>query len=85
VSVPTRQRATLDTVAGLLAAAAAFSSLIAIAYRPIRIGPAAILIALVAAGIGGRHQRLAGIALAVAGVAWIVGMILAVVTENPLW
>ena len=32
-----------------------------------------------------RHERLAGIALAVAGVCFIAGMTIAIITEKPLW
>ena len=68
-----------------MAAAAMAASLTAIAYRPMRIAPFAIVIALVAAGIGGRHQRLAAVAVGVTTVAWFVGTVVAVVTENPLY
>jgi hypothetical protein len=32
-----------------------------------------------------RHERLAGLALAVAGVCFVAGMTIAIVTEKPLW
>ena len=32
-----------------------------------------------------RHEKLAGIALAVAGVCFVGGMVIAVITEKPLW
>jgi hypothetical protein len=74
-----------ETVAGFLASAALFVSLIGIAYRPVRLIPAAVIVALVAVAMGGRHQRLAALAVAVSAVAWVVGMTIAVVTENPLY
>jgi len=80
-----RSRETVDTIAGLLAAVAMLVSLIAIVYRPVRIAPATIIIALVAVGIGGRHQRLAAVALGVAGTCWLAGMIVAIVTKHPLF
>jgi hypothetical protein len=40
---------------------------------------------LVASGIGGRHSRLAALAVAVTGVSWVVGMIVAVVTQRPIF
>ena len=74
-----------DAVAGFLASAAIFASFVALVYRPVRIGPFTILLALVASGMGGRHARLAAIAVAVATVCWVVGMSIAVWTRNPLY
>jgi hypothetical protein len=74
-----------EVVAGFLASAALFAGLIAIAYKPIRVAPAALVVALIAAGIGGRHQRLAALATGVVTVGWIVGMIVCVITERPLF
>ena len=74
-----------DAIAGLLAALAIFVSLISLASRPGRLVPAALLMALLAAAIGGRHQRLAALAIAVGAVCFVVGMALAVLTDNPLY
>lgn len=74
-----------DTIAGLLSAAAIAVGLVAIAYRPVRLAPPAIVLALVAAGIGGRHGRLAAVAVTVATVGWFVGMVLAVITHHRLF
>jgi hypothetical protein len=74
-----------DAVAGLLAAAAMFTSLIAVAYRPVRVAPFAVLIALIAVGMSKRHERLGQLALAVSSASFVAGMILAVLTENPLF
>jgi hypothetical protein len=38
-----------------------------------------------AAAIGGRHRRLAGVAVGVGGVCFMVGMALAVLTDHPLY
>ncbi|MDQ4029854.1 MAG: hypothetical protein M3168_02315 [Actinomycetota bacterium] len=75
----------IDIVGGLLAAASLVVSAIAIVQTPVRLAPAAILVALVAAGIGGRHRGLANFAVAAAGVAWLVGMTIAIAAENPLY
>jgi len=75
----------VDAVAGLLAAAAIFVSLTGIAYRPARLVPVAILLALVAAGIGGRNARLATLAVGVSAASFAVGMALAVLTGHPLY
>lgn len=74
-----------DAIAGLLAALAIFVSLISLAYRPGRLVPAALLMALLATAIGGRHQRLAALAIAVGAICFVVGMALAVLTDNPLY
>jgi hypothetical protein len=74
-----------ETIAGLLAALSLFASLIAVAYRPARLIPVALLLALIAAAIGGRHHRLAGLAIGVGAVCFVVGMALAVLTNHPLY
>jgi len=74
-----------DAVAGFLAAAAIFISLMGLAYRPARLVPVAILLALVAAGIGGRNARLAQLAVAVGAASFAVGMAVAVLTGHPLY
>ena len=74
-----------ETVAGFLAAASIFVSLAGIAYRPLRLIPIAIVLALIAAGIGGRATRLATWAVAIGAIAFAAGMAAAVVTSNPLW
>jgi hypothetical protein len=73
------------TVAGFLAAAALFAGLVAIIYYPGRIGPGAMLVALIAAAMGGFQSRLAAIAVAVATAGWFLGMILAVLLERPIF
>lgn len=72
-------------VSGLLSSAALFTGLIALAYRPARLVPAAIVIALVAARMSDRHRRLAGLAVAVTGLCFVLGMTFAVITDNPLF
>lgn len=74
-----------ETVAGFLAAASIFVSLTGIAYRPLRLIPFAIVLALIALGIGGRHERLAGYAVFIGAVSFTMGLAAAVITSNPLW
>lgn len=74
-----------DPLSGLFAAAALFFSPLALVYHPLTISVAAILLGLVAVTLSSRHQQLAGIALAVAGVCFVAGMAIAVVAGNPLW
>ena len=84
-SAPYERTSPAETVAGFLAAAAIFVSLTGIAYRPLRLIPAALLLALIATGIGGRATRLAVWAVAIGAVSFAVGMAAAVITSNPLW
>lgn len=74
-----------DPLSGLFAAAALFFSLLALVYHPLTVSVAAILLGLVAVAMSARHQQLAGIALTVAGICFVAGMAIAVVTERPLW
>ena len=75
----------VDTIAGLLATVSIFTSCVGLAYRPVRLIPFAILLALTAA----LHVRAAAaarrLAIAVAVICWTLGMTIAVVTENPLY
>jgi hypothetical protein len=84
-SAPSGRWSATDTVAGLLATISIFASCLGMIYRPVRIIPFAIIIALIAARMSARQQRLAGIAVAFGVVCWTVGMTIAVVTENALY
>lgn len=74
-----------EALAGFLAATAIFVSAVGLAYRPLRLVPLAILLALLAAAIGGRHTRLAMFASYVAAVCFALGLAFAVITSHPLW
>jgi hypothetical protein len=74
-----------ETIGGLLAAIAIVAALLSLAYRPVRLDPFAIVVALVAAGIGGRHQKLAGWAVGIASACFILGMVIAIWAEKPLF
>ena len=84
-SAPYERTTAAETIAGFLAAAAIFVSLAGIAYRPLRLIPLAILLALIAVGIGGRASRLATWAVVVGAAAFAAGLAVAVITSNPLW
>ena len=81
-----------DVVAGLLAAASIILSAIAMGFgllleldaRPGRTAFVAIILALVSARLSEKHQSLALKATLFAMFAWVVGMTIAVITENPL-
>lgn len=76
-----------ETVAGFLAAFAIFASVIALAWHPLRLIPAAIVLGLVAAAMAGsgRYQRLAFAAVMIAAGCFFFGMAIAVLTQRPLW
>jgi hypothetical protein len=84
-SIDAGHHRTSDTIAGFLAAMSIFICLIGIAWHPLRLILPGILIAMIAAGMGGRFQRLAFAAVLIAAVSFFLGMMFAVVTENPLW
>jgi hypothetical protein len=72
-------------VAGYLAALAHFAGPVALVYYPGRVGTAAILVALLAAGIASRPNRLVGTAVVATTVWWFAGMTLAVILERPIF
>jgi hypothetical protein len=82
---PSGRWTAVDTMAGLLATVSIFASAVGLAYRPVRLIPFAIVLALVAARMSERQKRLAGLAVAAAVICWTVGMTIAVVTKNPLF
>ncbi|MDX6400549.1 MAG: hypothetical protein QOF27_1155 [Gaiellaceae bacterium] len=84
-STPYQRSRPAETVAGFLAAASIFVSLTGIAYRPLRLIPIAIVLALIAVGIGGRSERLATWAAAIGAASFALGMAVAVITSHPLW
>ena len=84
MSTPEVRERPSDAVAGLLASLALFASLVGLVYRPVRVIPFALALALIATAMGGRHARLAATALVVGAACFVVGMALAVITNNPI-
>ena len=82
---PAERSGALETVAGFMAALALAVASLGIVYKPVRVIPVAILVALIAIGMGGRNSRLAAIAVVWGAVCWIAGMTVAVLTERSLW
>jgi hypothetical protein len=74
-----------DTVAGYLASFSIFASAISLAWHPLRLVAPAIVLALVSAAMGGRHQRLAFTAVILAAICFFLGMTISVVTGRALW
>jgi hypothetical protein len=69
-----------------MATFAIFAGLIALVYYPGRIGPGAMFVALLAAGIGGSPERkLVPAAVAITTLSWFGGMIIAVLLERPIF
>lgn len=84
--VPVERTSPAEAVGGFLAAASMALSSVAMVYRPVRLVPFALVIAFVAVGLtSGRHARLAAFAVAFGALAWLVGMIVAVLTGEPLF
>jgi uncharacterized membrane protein YoaK (UPF0700 family) len=79
------RRNSVEAVAGFLAAASLFASLVALAYHPVPLSVAACLMALVASGMSVRHRTLCLTAVVVSAVAFVCGMVIAVVTSHALW
>jgi hypothetical protein len=82
---PVESHETRDAVAGFLAAVAVFASFFALAYRPVRIIPFALILAFVAVGMGGRHRNLAAFAVFVAAGCFVAAMVIAIATGRPLY
>lgn len=92
VDTPTTRHSAADTVAGFLAVGSIFLSAIALGgglileleARPARTSIVAAILALISARLSAKYEKLALIALFVAVVAFVVGMTLAVITDNAL-
>ncbi len=76
---------TADSIAGFLATLSLFGSAIGLVWRPLRIVPFAMLLALVASRMSARNERIAFAAMIAAVDCGTVGMTIAVVTETPLY
>lgn len=76
---------TRDTVAAYLATFVHFASPVALVYYPGRIGPATMLVALIAAAITTGPNRLVGSAVLASTFWWTAGMIVAIALERPIF
>jgi hypothetical protein len=74
-----------EVVAGFLSVISMVGSALAIVWDPLRISPFAVLIALVAVGMAPRGAKLPLIAVGVGAICFIVGMTVAVTTNNPIY
>jgi hypothetical protein len=73
-----------EVVAGLLATLSILASAIGLVQHPVRLTSFAVVLALIAAGMGGRHQRLAAFAVGFGGVCFVVGTFLAILTRHQI-
>ena len=80
-AVPARRA---DTVAGFLCAFSLALSGIALARNPALLATAAIVVSLVAARMTETHRTFAVVSLVVATLAFVVGMVIAIVTNGGL-
>jgi len=74
-----------STVAGCLAVFAIFAAAAGLVYYPGRVGAGAVVVALVAAGIGGFQRGLAAFAVGFAGLCWFAGMVIAISLERSVF
>ena len=74
-----------DVVAGFLATFAILASAIGLVTKPVPLTTFAILLSVIAAGMSARYARLAAIALGLACTCFVFGLLIAIVTDNPIW
>ncbi len=82
--LPTRESPS-EVGSTLLAAAAIVLGLSALIFTPFKPGFAAIGLSIIAVATAGDRGRLPRIAMTVAGVCWLLGGILAVIGDKPVW
>lgn len=82
-ALPASRRA--DRVAGFLCAFSFTLSALAVARTPGLLATAAILVALFAARMTKTHRTLAAWAVGVGAAAFVLGMVVAVLTDNGLY
>ena len=80
-----RPQSSADAVGGLLAAASIFVGAIGVAHTPLRIIPISVVLALVSVRMTDRHRTIATWAVGLNILWWLLGMTVAIVTENPLY
>jgi hypothetical protein len=76
---------TTQLVADFLATFALFAGLVGIVYSPGRLATAAVFIAILAAALGGRDRYLVPVTVAVTTTCWVLGMLLAILLERPIF
>jgi len=74
-----------EAVAGLLATIAIFLGGLELLYRPFRLAPAALILAIVATVMSREQPKVIPVAYAMIGVCFIVGATLQILTHHPLY
>jgi hypothetical protein len=74
-----------EAVAGLLASLAIFIGGLELFYRPFRLAPAALLLAIIATVMSREQPRIIPLAYAMIGICFIVGAALQIITHHPLY
>jgi hypothetical protein len=74
-----------EAVAGLLASLAIFVGGLELVYRPFRLAPAALVLAIIATVMSREQPRIIPIAYAMIGVCFVAGAALQVLTHHPLY
>ncbi|HET7128346.1 MAG TPA: hypothetical protein VFJ93_04640 [Gaiellaceae bacterium] len=74
-----------EAVAGFLAACGLFLGVLELFYRPFRLVPVAVILLLAATVMSREQQRLVKIGFAAAGICFVAGAALQVVTHHPLY
>jgi hypothetical protein len=74
-----------EAVAGLLATIAIFLGGLELVYRPFRLAPAALILAIVATAMSREQPRVIPVAYAMIGICFIVGATLQILTHHPLY
>jgi uncharacterized membrane protein YoaK (UPF0700 family) len=74
-----------EAVAGLLASIAIFVGALEPLYRPFRLAPAALILAIIATVMSREQPKVIPVAYAVIGVGFVVGASLQIITHHPLY
>jgi hypothetical protein len=74
-----------EAVAGLCATLAIFLGVLELFYRPFRLAPVAVVLAILATAMSKRQSSLVPVAWASIGIGFIVGATLQILTHHPLY
>lgn len=74
-----------EAVAGLLASIAIFVGALELVYRPFRLAPAALILAIIATVMSREQPKLIPVAYAMIGICFITGATLQILTHHPLY
>lgn len=74
-----------ELVAGFLSVISLAGSIIGLVWYPLRFSPFAVLLALIAVAMSPKNSRLPLAAVAVGAICFVVGMTIAVATDNPIY